>query len=149
MSSEQILARLRRFLLLLSIGVCAGVIAELALTGHTQTPVQFVPFALCGLGALASLLVLFAPSRGSIVALRSVMLLSLLGGAFGVFEHLEENVEFAREVKPAQTQAAPLAAALSGANPPLDPGALGAGALIAMAAVYAHPAAGGSKRSGA
>lgn len=149
MSSEHILARLRRFLLLLSVGLCAGIALELALTGHTQTPMQFVPFVLCGLGALVAALVLFAPSRSSIIALRVVMLLSLLGGAFGVFEHLEENVEFAMEIKPAQTQAAPLAAALSGANPPLAPGALGAGALIALAAVYAHPAAGGSKRRGA
>lgn len=149
MSSERTLARLRRFLLLLTVGVCAGIALELAITGHTQSPVQLVPFVLCGLGALTAVLVLFVPNRGSITALRVVMLLSLLGGAFGVFEHLEENVEFAMEIKPAQTQAAPLAAALSGANPPLAPGALGASALIALAAVYAHPAAGASNRRGA
>lgn len=149
MNAEHTLARLRRFLLVLTIGLCAGIALELALTGHTQTLVQFVPFVLCGSGALVALIVLFAPSRSSILALRAVMLLSLLGGVFGVFEHLEENVEFAMEIKPAQTQAAPLAAALSGANPPLAPGALGAGAMIALAAVYAHPAAGQGSRRGA
>lgn len=140
--SDAVLARLRRFLLALAAASCLGVVAELAITGHYETPVQVLPFVLCGLGALASLLALLRPARPVLQALRAIMVVSALGGAFGTFEHLEHNLEFAREVNAAKADAAPLTAAFTGGNPPLAPGALGVAAVIALAATYAHPALG-------
>jgi hypothetical protein len=140
--SDAVLARMRRYLLVLAGASCLGVIAELTITGHYETPVQALPFVLCGLGAIVSLLALLRPTRPTLLALRAIMLLAALGGAFGTFEHLEQNLAFAREVNAAKADASPLSAALTGGNPPLAPGALGVAAMIALVATHAHPAMG-------
>ena len=140
MSADVIVTRLRSFLLMLASALCAGIIIELGLTGHFKELVQFVPFTLCGLGLIALLAVLFRPNRTTLWALRIIMLIAALGGLLGVYEHLSGNLEFAQEVKAAQAANAPLKMALTGANPPLAPGALVVTAMIAGAATYFHPA---------
>ena len=139
MADAIILTQFRRFLLLLAASMCLGTIAELWLTNHMENPIQFVPFVGCSLGFLAVGWVLLRPQRRAILALRGVMLLVALAGAFGTFEHLEHNLDFAREIKAEQAAAAPLWSALTGANPPLAPGLLAVTALVAVAATYRHP----------
>jgi hypothetical protein len=139
MSAEVIVARLRQFMLVLACGLCVGLIIELWLTDHLQTPLQFVPFALCGLGLMALAWVLIRPNRNALWVLRAIMLIAALGGLLGTYEHLEHNLEFAREVNATKANAAPLWTALTGANPPLAPGALIVTAMIAGAATYVHP----------
>ncbi len=139
MSAEQLVNRFRQFLLWLTILVCVGLIAELALTGHYKQPMQVVPFALCGLTIIAVLAVIIRPSRHSIWALRGLMLVVVLGGLLGSLEHTQSNLEIAREVNSAKANAAVLSTALTGAAPALAPGALGVTALIAIAATYYHP----------
>jgi hypothetical protein len=139
-SSELALARIRWFLLALAVFMFGGVVAELALTEHTETLVQWIPFVLSGLGVIASIAVLLRPARWTIWALRAIMLAIALGGLLGVYEHLEGNLEFARETNASRANAAPVQAALTGGNPPLAPGALAVTALVAGAATYAHPA---------
>ena len=138
-SADVIVMRLRQFLLVLAGTMCIGLMAELWLTDHLQTPIQFVPFVACGLGLMALLLAFVLPNRKTLWALRSIMLLAALGGLFGIFQHLEHNLEFAREVNAIKANAAPLWTALTGANPPLAPGALVVTAIIAVAATYFHP----------
>jgi hypothetical protein len=140
MNSDLVVARLRAFLLWLACGLFAGTVVELWLTEHTESPVQLLPFLLCGIGLIATLVVIFRPGRASLQALRAIMVVAVVGGAFGVFQHLEHNLEFAREVNAAAADAAPLWTALTGANPPLAPGVLAVAALVALAASYAHPA---------
>jgi hypothetical protein len=140
MSAESVLVRMRMFLLWLAFALCVGTVVELWLTEHTETAVQWVPFVLCALGAILLLVAILRPRRSSVLALRAIMTVAALGGLFGTYQHLESNLEFAREVNVAQAEAAPLWAALTGANPPLAPGILGAMAVIALAATYAHPA---------
>jgi hypothetical protein len=139
MSAEVIVTRMRRFMLVLACFLCAGTVIELWLTEHTKTPIQFVPFVLCGVGLIALLAVLSRPTQRTIWALRAVMVVAALGGLLGTYEHLQGNLELAREVKPAQASAAPLASALTGGNPPLAPGVLGVAAVLALAATYRHP----------
>jgi hypothetical protein len=139
MNAERVITRLRQFLFGLAITMCIGVIAELWLTEHYQDPMQWVPLVLCGLGVIGLLLAWFKPNRQTLRALRVFMLIVALGGLLGVYEHLERNLEFAREVKAAFANAQPLWAALTGANPPLAPGALVITALVAVAGTYAHP----------
>jgi hypothetical protein len=140
MSAEAILARGRRFLLWLAAALCAGTVVELWLTSHTETPVQLVPFVVCAAGMIALAAALLRPSRGTILALRAAMVIAALAGLFGAFQHVSNNLAFAIETNAARASAAPIAAALTGANPPLAPGVLGAAAAVALAATYAHPA---------
>jgi hypothetical protein len=136
MSAEVVAGRLRKFLLALSCFLCVGTVIELALTGHTKEPIQFLPFVLCAIGLIVLLVALFRPARATLLVLRVVMVIMALGGLFGTYEHVEQNLEFAREVKPAQASASPLLSALTGGNPPLAPGVLGVTGLLALAATY-------------
>jgi hypothetical protein len=139
-SADAVIARLRTFLLTLAVALCVGTVVELWLTDHLQTPLQFVPFVLCALGLAALIAVLLRPGRKTIWTLRAVMVVAALGALLGTYEHLEYNLEFAREINASKADAAPVWTALTGANPPLAPGVLGVTALIALAATYVHPA---------
>jgi hypothetical protein len=140
MNDAALVTWFRRFMLLAACALCAGVIAELWLTGHDKEPLQFVPFIVCGIGLALLVAVLARPQRGLLRALQALMIVTAIAGVVGTAVHLRGNLELAQEVKPAQAQAQPLWMALTGHNPPLAPGALGITALIALAATYKHPA---------
>lgn len=131
--------RLRTFLLALSACLCVGTSAELLLADHTKTAVQLVPFALCAAGLLALLAALARPRPATLALLRAVMLLLLVGGCFGVYEHFSGNLAFEQEIRSGATDGLWLAA-LKGAAPLLAPGILGLAALLGLAGTYAHPA---------
>lgn len=139
MSTDLILARLRRFLLLISASLCVGTVIELWLAEHTEGT-QLIPFVLCGLGLVAVGAAWFRPQKPVLWVLRGVMGLVALGSLFGIYEHLEYNAGFYREIHPNATTAAVLGGALSGANPLLAPGILALAAILAWAATYHHPA---------
>ena len=132
--------RLRTFLLVLAGWLCVGTIIELLLVGHTETVVQFIPFVLCGAGLVAVVAALLRPRRGTLCALRGIMVLLLAGSLFGIYEHVEGNLAFALEIRPGAAVSAVWTEALTGAAPLLAPGILGLAALLALAATYAHPA---------
>ena len=68
------------------------------------------------------------------------MLVGLVGSLFGIYEHLEHNIEFALEIRPNAAVADVFWGALAGANPLLAPGILAFMAILALAATYYHPA---------
>jgi hypothetical protein len=138
MSATEILRRLRRFLLVLSLFLLGGTLLELWLVEHTQDFVQWIPFGLAGLGIVAILPVLLRSSRWAILFLRLSMLLLILGSLFGVYQHVWNNVAFEKEIHPNATVGQLLAKGFGGANPLLAPGTLGVAALLALAAVYRH-----------
>jgi uncharacterized membrane protein len=140
MSDAALVAWFRRFLLLAAVAICAGVIAELWLTGHTDEPLQWVPFIVCGLGIVLLLAVMARPQRNVLRAMQALMIVMAIAGAVGAVLHLRGNLELAQETKPALAQSQPLWMALAGHNPALAPGALGVTALIALAATFRHPA---------
>jgi hypothetical protein len=127
-------------MLSIAMAICAGVFTELWLTNHTDEPLQWVPFIVCGLGIVLLITTLARPQRGWLRALQVLMIAMAVAGGVGTVAHLRGNLELAQEVKPAQAQSQPLWMALTGHNPPLAPGALAAIALIALAATYKHPA---------
>ncbi|MEZ4707221.1 MAG: hypothetical protein R3A44_08450 [Caldilineaceae bacterium] len=131
--------RLRLFYLALSAFMCLGVIAELLLLNHTDGAVQLIPFVLSGLGFVTVLGVIFKPGTKMVWTMRIVMIMTILGSGLGMFEHLEGNLEFAREIHSNLSGADLMWKALAGANPLLAPGMLAVGALIAIAASY-YPA---------
>jgi len=119
---------------------CLGIGAELWLAEHTGEAIQLLPFALCGLGFVASIAALLRPGRRTLLALRLVMIPVALGSLLGVWEHLEGNLEFARELQPSASTSSALLEAIYGAAPLLAPTSLALIAVLALAATYYHPA---------
>ncbi|MGI9107297.1 MAG: hypothetical protein ACR2G4_13725 [Pyrinomonadaceae bacterium] len=140
MSPADILSRLRRFLLILSIVLLGGAVVELSLVNHTEDLVQLIPFGLCGAGSCAALVALLRPQRATVLGLRALMGLVAGGSFFGIYEHLMNNLAFEREVNPQAPMGDMLLSVLGGANPLLAPGVLAVAALLALAVTYHHPA---------
>jgi hypothetical protein len=139
MSPADILFRLQRFLLCLSIVLFLGTVVELLLVKHWEDAVQIIPFVLCGLGAIAALLLLFRPRRATVLSLRLAMALVICGSLFGIYEHFVNNFAFQREIKPDASMTDVLINAIAGGNPLLAPGTMAVAALLALAATYYHP----------
>jgi len=138
MTAAEILRRLRKFLLLLSLFLFGGALIELWLVGHTKELVQWIAFALAGAGAFTLLLVLFRFSPATVRILRVGMLLVVLGSLFGMYEHFSGNVGFAREIRPNSTTTQLFWRGLQGGNPLLAPGVLAVASLLALAATYRY-----------
>ena len=137
-STAEILRRLRRFLLLLTISLFAGALVELWLVGHTEDVIQLAPFVLSVVGIVACLLVFFWPSTGTIQVMRIWMAIVVVGTLVGVYLHIEGNVMFHREVDSNATTSQLVWEGLGGGNPLLAPGILAIAALLAVAATYRY-----------
>ena len=137
-SPADVLLRLRRFLLVLSVLLFGGALVELWLIGHTKELIQWLPFGLCVVGSLSALLVLFRPGPGTVRILRICMALIGLGTLLGVYLHVEGNVLFAQEVQPNSQTTELVWKGLAGANPLLAPGILAVAAVVAAAATYRY-----------
>jgi hypothetical protein len=109
---------------------------ELGLSEHFESPIQVLPFVLCSLGLVALALDRYRPGRRSRNLLRASMLLVALGGAFGVYEHLEHNLAFELEIHPSLTASALWLEALMGASPLLAPGVLAVIGVLVAASTY-------------
>ena len=138
MTSSDVLARLRRFLLVLSAFLFCGTLVELWLVNHTKDLVQWIPFVLCGVGFLVVVSVLIRPRGATVKSLRVWMLVVVVGSLFGVYQHVTNNIAFEREVNPRASSSRVLRQGLGGANPLLAPGMLAVAALLALAATYKH-----------
>ncbi len=140
-SPAEVLLRLRRFLLVLSLLLFCGALVELWLVGHTKDLIQWLPFVLCVVGSLAVILVLFRPGLGTVRVLRVCMVLITLGTLLGIYLHVEGNVLFAQEIHPDSTTTELVLKGLGGANPLLAPGILAVAGVVAVAATYRYTAA--------
>ena len=109
--------RLRLFLLALAASMCVGTIVELFLAKHYEDAIQLVPFVLCGVGMIALLAVLWRTTRRTLLALRGVMGLLLLGSLVGIYEHLATNLAFELEMRPGMVWRDVWFEALRGAAP--------------------------------
>jgi fatty acid desaturase len=137
-NASEVLRRLRKFLLVLSLLLFAGALVELCLVGHTKELVQWIAFALAGAGALASLLVLFRLSSATVRLLRVCMIVVALGSFFGIYQHVSGNIAFAREIHPDSSTSQLFWRGLQGGNPLLAPGVLAVAALLALSATYRY-----------
>ena len=138
MTSSDVLARLRWFLLVLSTMLFSGTLVELWLVNHTEDIVQWLPFVLSGAGVIVVLFFLLNPRRATMLSLRGWMLVVIAGSLFGIYQHVSNNIAFEREISPTAPTSRILRAALSGANPLLAPGMLAVSALLALAATYQY-----------
>ncbi len=132
-------AHLRPGLWAIAAVVCLGTVGDLALLGHYESPPQLVPFALCAVGLVASLVGAFKPSKNG---LRFVWLsagIIVLGAAFGLWEHFEHNYVFESEIRPNAGVRELLTHAIVGASPILAPGALMVLSTLLALAAWRHP----------
>jgi hypothetical protein len=113
-----------------------GALVELWLVNHTEDLIQWIPFGLSIAGSLTVLLVLFRPGRVTVRLLRGCMVLVALGSLFGIYEHVEGNIAFAREIQPNSPTFGLVMSGLRGANPLLAPGILAVAAVLALSATY-------------
>lgn len=139
MSSEIVIQRLRRFLLILAGLALLTTLAELWLQDHYKSLTQLIPWGLGGVGLVALLVAGFLPRFLTLWLLRLVMAGLALGGLGGMLIHLIENFEFQRDIHPGANLSDIWLATLKGAAPLLAPGALVFAALIAIAATWKHP----------
>lgn len=140
MTADVIVAHLRRFLLALVAFICAGTVVELWLTEHFEEQLQLIPFILCAAALVAVGAVWFRPTRQTIIALRVIMAIVMVGSLLGTVLHLANNFDFELEIRPNATAGEVVLDALMGANPLLAPGVLALAAVLAIAATYYHPA---------
>ena len=129
----------RFFFLMLSALTFAGAILELWLIEHYESFVQFIPFILSGIGLFLIILMLNSPSKGTIKALRFTSVIIGVGGFYGIYEHMSNNIAFEMEIHSDYTFWMGFWEGLSGATPLLAPGILLFGAILALASTWRHP----------
>ncbi|HEX6644396.1 MAG TPA: hypothetical protein VF037_06955 [Gemmatimonadales bacterium] len=126
---------------LLAVGL-AGTALELVLMEHLEDWWQRIPLALIGAGLVALAWHRKAASRGSVIALRLVMLLFLVSAGLGVVLHAKGNREFALERAPDLAGREMLAEMATGAFPALAPGTMALLGLIGLLLTWRHPSLG-------
>jgi len=136
MSATDALRKLGTFLFWLAIAIFAGTIVELAATKHWQEPVQLIPFAACAIGLIALVVAYLRPTRATQLALRSVMAAVTVVSLIGVWEHLEGNAGFVREMHPKAAGLDLWIPVLTGRAPIGASGILAIGALLALASTW-------------
>jgi len=139
MNSDAILARLRQFLLLITAGILIMTITELIFVSHWNETIQFLPFALCGLGLITVTIAYARPSNRSVKMLYWSMMVIGLCSFIGFYEHLVNNLSFWLEIQPNATIWELIVATFNGGIPVLAPGILLLGAVIGLLATYRHP----------
>ena len=139
MNSDAILARLRQFLLIITAGIFVMTITELIFIGHWNENIQFLPFALCGLGLITSAIAYFRPSHRSVKTMYWSMIVIGVCSFIGFYEHMANNLSFWLEIQPNATTWELIVATFNGGIPVLAPGILLLGAVIGLAATYQHP----------
>jgi hypothetical protein len=139
MTAPAVEARIRQFLLILSVLSFGATVTELTLQEHTGELLQWIPFGLCGIGAVAVVAALLRPGRSTMRWLRVAMGIVAVGGLFGAVIHLRENILFEQDIRPNAAALDVVMNALKGASPLFAPAALVFAALIALLATYYHP----------
>lgn len=129
--------RVERTLYILAAGLFVGTILELIMLGHDEGTMQLVPFALCGIGLVGIGLARFFPTNPVQRLAQALMATIAAGSLLGAWEHIEGNLGFLEETRPNADAMMKVRAALTGQAPPLAPGMLALGGILAAVAIYA------------
>jgi hypothetical protein len=125
-------ARLRRSLRVAAASVFAATPLELLFAEHIDSAIQLFPFVAAVLGG-AGLVALRRPE--GIRLARVLLVLVGLVAVLGMWEHVEHNYAFEREIRPNLGAGAVAWRALFGSSPVFAPGILLLGAFLAWASV--------------
>jgi hypothetical protein len=139
MSDTVLLERTRALLLGLSAAMFGATIIELVFAKHTDGWIQLIPFVCCGVGLLMVALIWWNRDGGMVRGTRIVLSLIAAASLFGIYEHLESAYETARYFHPGMGGWELARTTLTSSTPILAPGALAAGALVAIIATSGLP----------
>lgn len=139
MAEEKVTQRLRRFLLAVVAAIFAGSVFELILLEHYEETLQFIPFAVSGIGLIAVSIVWYAPGNRNLRILRWIMAGVALSSFVGMYLHFSGNLAFTREINPSYSLSEAIWPAMKGSYPLLAPGILFLAAVLGIASTYRHP----------
>jgi len=138
-ASDSGTTRLRTLIRLVLLFGIAGVLAELVLIEHTESRTMWIPLVTLGFGALAVVLRLARPTRGTDRLMMIVMSAFVVSGVLGVWFHFDGNRQFELEVYPTMEGSELFWESLSGATPALAPGTMVLLGLIGLVATVGAP----------
>lgn len=138
MNELSALSCLRNNLFTLAALLFCGTIAELLAAKHYQSPTQFVPFGLCGLGLITVARASKRPNPNIIAGARAIMVVIVCGSLWGIYELITGNLSFVDEVRPHASGMTVLRATLQGGDPILAPGVLAVAAFVTILATFAR-----------
>jgi hypothetical protein len=120
--------------------ISAGV--ELLLIGHTESPWQWVPLLLIMISLVALIFHAAARRAVSVRAFQAIMLLFILSGFIGLWQHYHAKTEFKLEMNPELSGLDLFWESITGAAVPpvLAPGMMIQFGLLGLAYTYRHPA---------
>ncbi len=139
MNESERLTRIRRALLVVAGFLFAGTIGELIAVKHYDGNVNvlLLPFLLCGLGLVGLLVAVRVHDTRAVIAVRLLMAGIAASSLIGVYQHLNGNAEFARELHPKSTTWELLKAGMTGRDPLMAPGILAVAAIVTIIATFA------------
>ena len=111
--------------------------AELLFLGHDESPIQFIPLILIGLGLLVIGWHLMSESSSSLLAMRVTMTLFIAAGMLGIALHYRGSLEFQKELDPSIRGFALFMKAMQSKAPPaLAPGVMAYLGLVGLVCSY-------------
>ena len=132
--------RIRALLLLLVLVGAVGLMLELLLLEHYESPWQWAPLVVLTATMATGIAAWRAPGPRALGAFRAVMMVCLVAGFVGLILHFKGNLEFALERDPSLAGLALIWKCLRGATPALAPGAMAQLGLLGLVYTYRHPA---------
>ncbi len=114
---------------------------ELLLLGHTESPWQWVPLLLIMISLVALIFHAAARRAASVRVFQVIMILFILSGFAGIWQHYQARTEFKLETNPELSGIDLLWEAMRGAAVPpvLAPGMMIQMGLLGLAYTYRHP----------
>lgn len=113
-----------------------GLLAELFLLGHYESPLQQSPFYFMVLSSASLALAGFVAATWAKRLAQAVLLGTLVLGIAGIYFHFDENAAFELEMYPKMGGTELIWESLTGATPVLAPGAIVGLALIGLLYIY-------------
>lgn len=139
LSTHSTTQALRRLILAILVMALIGVGVELLLLEHTETRWQLAPIALIAV-ALVELAGFGLSGRAGVLRIfQATMVLFIIAGPLGVYQHYSGNAEFELEMVPAMLGLELFKESMTGATPVLAPGTMLQLGLLGLAFTFRHP----------
>lgn len=136
---DNILEKLRTFILGIFLFSLIGTGTELILLDHMEDTWMWTPLVLMGASLLVVVLYVALRAPWTLQAFRGVMILFVVSGFVGTWMHYKGNAEFELEMYPALAGLELFWESITGATPALAPGAMIQLGLLGLLFTFKHP----------